>query len=78
MSEEYDRLKTQALELIAEGYLPRELSESQSLDLAYANLACSTNHKPSRKAFVSLAQTHYGWSPEDAEAWALARKWERE
>jgi hypothetical protein len=75
--ENYERLK--AL-LIAhkDRVVPERERQEQAMSFNYGNLSLSTNHKPSRKAFVELAQSHYGWSVEDAEAWAATKTWERE
>lgn len=52
--------------------------EEQRLDFAYGSLACSTNHKPSRKAFRVVALEERGWTEEEFERWASEREWERE
>lgn len=52
--------------------------QEQALSFAYGNLALSTNHKPSRKTFVALAISHYGWTIDEAEAWAAKHAWEVE
>ena len=74
--ENYERLK--AL-LIAnkDRVVPERERQEQALSFAYGNLNFSNNHKPSRKAFVELAQSHFDWSAEDAEAWAATKTWER-
>jgi hypothetical protein len=46
----------------------------QRLNFAYGNLACSTNHKPSRDAFKKLAQEQ-GWSETRFDLWAEGRTW---
>lgn len=46
----------------------------QALDFAYGNLACSTNHKPSRRAFALLARDH-GMALTDFWAWADGKEW---
>jgi hypothetical protein len=46
----------------------------QRLDFAYGNLAASSNHKPRRGAFRSLALT-MGMSEEAFDAWASQRSW---
>ena len=47
---------------------------AQKLNFVYGNLACSTNHKPSRLAFAQLAQ-EYGWSFQKFAAWADGKEW---
>lgn len=51
-----------------------EQREFQRFDFAYGNLACSTNHKPSREAFRNLALER-GWSKDQFEKWAEEREW---
>jgi hypothetical protein len=48
--------------------------EEQMFDLAYSNLAMSTNHQPSRSAFAKLAANR-GWSMDEFEAWAATKTW---
>ena len=48
--------------------------EEQNFSFSYGNLACTTNHKPRREAFATLARTH-GWTLEEFEAWAKNREW---
>lgn len=48
--------------------------EEQSLCFAYGNLACTTNHKPHKSAFASLA-LDMGWSEERFAAWAADKEW---
>lgn len=48
----------------------------QALSFAYGNLACTTNHKPSRRAFRHIAIEKYGWSDERFEKWAEGKEWE--
>lgn len=74
----YDELKKFFLENYELCKPTQREQDLQALDIAYGNLGCSTNHKPSRKAFVKLAQTMFGFTAEEAEEWALKRKWERE
>ena len=50
--------------------------DEQRLSFAYGNLACTTNHKPSRSAFVKFIAEKIGWTLEEAEEWAAARTWE--
>lgn len=52
---------------------PEQL-EKQRFDFAYGNLAASTNHKPSRAAFESMAKDR-GWTVEQFNKWAEERKW---
>lgn len=52
--------------------------ETQTLSFAHGNLALSTNHKPSRRAFAQLAADRYGWSLEEFNTWADTVKWEIE
>jgi hypothetical protein len=47
---------------------------AQRLDFAYGNLACSTNHKPTREAFAELAKG-YGWSFQRFAVWAEGKEW---
>lgn len=74
----YDRLKALLQQNLARHPISERERQEQALSFAYGNLACSRNHKPSRKAFVALAQSHYGWTAEEAEAWASTKKWEVE
>lgn len=53
--------------------LEARLDES-ALSFAYGNLACSTNHKPTREAFESLALGR-GWTKEQFDAWADRKEW---
>lgn len=46
----------------------------QSLDFAYGNLACTTNHRPSKEAFKTLAMER-GMSETWFEVWASKREW---
>jgi hypothetical protein len=46
----------------------------QSLDFAYGNLACTTNHKPTRQAFAFLAKSH-GWTAPQFTEWAEDKEW---
>lgn len=46
----------------------------QALSFAYGNLACSTNHKPTRLAFAKLAKD-MGWSFARFAEWADSREW---
>jgi hypothetical protein len=55
----------------------RVLTDFEKLDFAYGTLACSTNHKPSRAAFIKTAMDHLGMSHEEAELWASSKTWER-
>jgi hypothetical protein len=48
----------------------------QALDFAYGNLACSTNHKPARKAFEWLF-INEGFTVEEFNAWAKDKEWTR-
>ena len=52
---------------------PEQLEE-QRFDFAYGNLAASTNHKPSRGAFLRLAQER-GWALEQFHKWAAGKEW---
>ena len=52
---------------------PEQLEEHR-FDFAYGNLAASTNHKPSRAAFLWLAQER-GWTVEQFNKWAAGREW---
>ena len=52
---------------------PRE-QELQAMSFAYGNLACTTNHRPSRKAFKAIALER-GWSEIEFEIWANERTW---
>ena len=51
-----------------------EQLEEQRFDFAYGNLAASTNHKPSRAAFESLAKDR-GWTVEHFNKWAEGKEW---
>ena len=48
--------------------------QDQGMDFAYGNLACSTNHKPTREGFASLAK-ELGWTDERFAEWAAKREW---
>lgn len=51
--------------------------QMQRLSFAHGNLACSTNHKPSRKAFRAAALST--GTPEDVyDEWEATVTWERE
>ena len=67
----YERLR-QLLRSVPEPS-PEE-REAQRFDFVYGNLACSTNHKPSRAAFLHLAQER-GWSVERFEKFAKDKQW---
>lgn len=54
--------------------MTRDQRDEQALCFAYGNLACSTNHKPSRAAFWASAEK-MEWSRERFEVWAAGRKW---
>lgn len=43
-------------------------------DWVYGNLACSTNHKPTRSAFLKLALDD-GWSETEFNLWAKSHRW---
>jgi hypothetical protein len=64
------------LRKLIEGARPMtpEEQEAQRFDWAYGNLACSTNHKPSRAAFLWLAQER-GWAIEQFHKWAADKEW---
>jgi hypothetical protein len=63
------------LALIRNTPLPTpEQLEEQRFDFAYGNLAASTNHKPSRAAFESLAKDR-GWAAEQFNKWAEGKEW---
>ncbi len=66
----YDKLR-QLIETFLQ--TPEQLEE-QRFDFAYGNLAASTNHKPSRAAFESLAAER-GWSIQRFSKWAEGREW---
>jgi hypothetical protein len=65
-------------ELIEEvGNLPGMTEEErahQRLDFAYGNLAASTNHKPTRRAFLDLAN-EMGIDEVTFDRWAHGKKW---
>jgi hypothetical protein len=71
--EDFDELVTRVRELPEPAKKQRE---AQTLCFAYGNLACSTNHKPSRAAFKQLALERYGWTKEEFDVWADQRRWE--
>ena len=52
---------------------PEQLEE-QRFDFAYGNLAASTNHKPSRAAFESMA-IERDWSFQRFSKWAEGKEW---
>jgi hypothetical protein len=54
--------------------MTEEEAFAQKLDFVYGNLACTTNHKPSRAVFAKIAREH-GWTHEQFEKWAEKRKW---
>jgi hypothetical protein len=47
---------------------------AQALSFAYGNLACSTNHKPERRAFRAIALER-GWTEERFNEWAAQHHW---
>jgi hypothetical protein len=51
-----------------------EQRDEQWMTFAYGNLACTTNHKPSRAAFAALARSK-GWSRDRFVAWATDKEW---
>ena len=51
-----------------------EKLEEQAMDFAYGNLAASTNHRPTRRAFAALARDR-GWTEERFAEWAKKREW---
>lgn len=51
--------------------------DMQRFDWAYGNLAASTNHKPSRKAFLKLFLDE-GYSEADFEEFARDKVWVNE
>jgi len=72
----YERLN-ELLELVRSLPEPTERErQAQTLCFVYGNLACSTNHKPSRGAFERLAAERYGWTKEEFDVWADQRRWE--
>ena len=54
--------------------MTNEETEEQAMCFAYGNLACSTNHKPTREAFASFCRDA-GWADERFERWAKDREW---
>jgi hypothetical protein len=48
--------------------------EVQRFDFAYGNLACTTNHKPTRQAFALLAKSR-GWTAPQFTEWAEDKAW---
>jgi hypothetical protein len=48
--------------------------QAQCLSFAYGNLACTTNHKPTRSAFRKVA-LDLGVTEEEFEVWAREREW---
>ncbi len=46
----------------------------QRFDFAYGNLACTTNHKPSLRAFAQLAMKQ-GWTFFEFCDWAKGKEW---
>lgn len=48
--------------------------ELQSFSFAYGNLAMTTNHKPTRDAFRTMA-IRRGWTEAEFDAWALELEW---
>lgn len=46
----------------------------QGFSFAYGNLACTTNHKPNRAAFRTLALEE-GWTEERFNTWASDKEW---
>lgn len=53
----------------------QEERQEQALSFAYGNLAMSTNHRPLRNAFLTLAQSEFGWSEEQFDRWSEGREW---
>ena len=56
--------------------MTRKQQRLQSLDFAYGNLACSTNHKPSFRAFAKIFKAE-GFSKEEFLDWAWDQEWTR-
>lgn len=50
------------------------LTKEEKLDWAYGNLACTTNHRPVREAFLAVALDQ-GWTISEFDAWAKGRNW---
>ena len=50
---------------------PSEMTDqTAALDLAYANLASSSVHGPSRSTFHEIVTRRYGWSNDEFNEWA--------
>lgn len=49
-------------------------NKQQSLCWSYGNLACTTNHKPQRAAFLTTALAR-GWTEAEFDEWAKGREW---
>lgn len=54
--------------------MTRKQRRLQSLNWAYGNLACSTNHKPTRAAFAKLFRKD-GFSYAEFAEWAADKEW---
>ena len=54
--------------------MTKDERDEQAMSFAYGNLACTTNHKPTRRAFEALSAGK-GWSKERFDAWANKREW---
>lgn len=72
VSEELARLLEAARKLPP---MTRDQRDEQTLCFAYGNLACTTNHKPSRAAFRVIAMRDMKWDRERFEAWASTKEW---
>jgi hypothetical protein len=69
--QEYHRLKELVTRLPP---MTEDQRIEQRLDFVYGNLVCSTNHRPVRAAFATIAKS-MGWSAERFEKWAAERAW---
>ena len=52
---------------------PRE-QEENAFDFAYGNLALSTNHRPQRAAFLTMARSRC-WTLDQFNKWAHEKEW---
>ena len=48
--------------------------QEQKLGFAWGNLACSSNHKPTRAPFEETAKD-WGWTEAEFEKWASDKEW---
>jgi hypothetical protein len=72
LNEELDRLLVLIRQLAP---MTQHEQEEQQMCFAYGNLAASTNHKPTYRAFQSVALFDLHWTVAEFNAWAAERAW---